>query len=476
MAGANTNAHIPSVGHDGVVVSWITALQWVFGGAPSLLTAGYAKYKSRLFRVANLDHWVVLVSGRMIEELRKMPEDVASFLEAADDFMQSTYTHKRCLLENPFHVRVVQQQLTKHLPELCDAVFDEMAYSFAAEIPLSDGDLAGWHDVTVLPTIQNIIARVSTRVLVGPALARNPEYIKIAINFTLDVVIRARVINFFPNLLKPLAGRLSMLIPSVMDKGFSILEPVIAGQKLARNAPTLETEAMEPNCDLLNWLIDEAPPEDCSDRTIATLLMNLNLAAIYSTSMVCTHILYNLVSWPEYIEPIRAEISECTGRHGWTKLAFNDMVLLDSFMKESVRHNGGSAYSGIRKLKRPVRFEDGTDLPAGTFLAVAAAPTHLDEQLYPNSRTFDGYRFQKLRENSLDAGAQHSMVAVNNDFLVFGLGKHRQYFHPGRFFAVLEMKATLAYLLMHYDVVLPSQTRPKDRWVGESCIPDPNAR
>ncbi|EJD40950.1 hypothetical protein AURDEDRAFT_169927, partial [Auricularia subglabra TFB-10046 SS5] len=264
------------------------------------MTHHYSQYKSTLFRVANLDHWIVLVSGSLIEEFRKLPEDVASFLEAADDFMQSTYTHKRCLLEIPFHVRVVQHQLTKHLPELCDAVSDEIADAFRTELP------ACWTDVAVLPTLQAIIARVGTRVLVGPELARDPEYIKTAIGFTLDVVVRARIIKSFPNILNPFVGKLVSLIPSVMDKGLKMLEPVIEKQKLNRKILGEDKD----QCNFLNWLLDEAPADDNSPRTISILLMNLNLAAIYSTAMVCTHILYNLVTWPEYIDPIRAEISE----------------------------------------------------------------------------------------------------------------------------------------------------------------------
>ncbi|EJD32205.1 hypothetical protein AURDEDRAFT_27379, partial [Auricularia subglabra TFB-10046 SS5] len=93
---------------------------------------------------------------------------------------------------------------------------------------------------------------------------------------------------------------------------------------------------------------------------------------------------------------------------------------------------------------------------------------------YPDSQTFDRFRFYNRRENSLDGGAENSMVSVNNNFLVFGLMFDS--LQPGRFFAVMEMKATLVYLLMHYDVYNPEKKRPADRWIGESCIPNPTAK
>lgn len=43
---------------------------------------------------------------------------------------------------------------------------------------------------------------------------------------------------------------------------------------------------MSRQFDMATWLIQAAPANDCSDETIATMLMNLNLASIYSTSMV----------------------------------------------------------------------------------------------------------------------------------------------------------------------------------------------
>lgn len=39
---------LPAVGHGSWMASWITGLYWVFGGAPSLVFAGYAKVSNLL--------------------------------------------------------------------------------------------------------------------------------------------------------------------------------------------------------------------------------------------------------------------------------------------------------------------------------------------------------------------------------------------------------------------------------------------
>lgn len=51
-------------------------------------------------------------------------------------------------------------------------------------------------------------------------------------------------------------------------------------------------------------------------------------------------------------------------------------------------------------------------------------------------------------------------------------------FSPGRFFAANELKAMMAYLVMHYDVRLGDgeTERPKDIEFGVHIIPNPDAK
>ena len=47
---------------------------------------------------------------------------------------------------------------------------------------------------------------------------------------------------------------------------------------------------------------------------------------------------------------------------------------------------------------------------------------------------------------------------------------------PGRFFAVNELKAMMAYLLLNYDVKMENEgVRPKDSFKGTRTYPDPVA-
>lgn len=46
---------------------------------------------------------------------------------------------------------------------------------------------------------------------------------------------------------------------------------------------------------------------------------------------------------------------------------------------------------------------------------------------------------------------------------------------PGRFFAVNELKAMLAYVLLTYDVKTVDGERPEQKWFAQQCVPNPTA-
>ncbi|ESK83523.1 cytochrome p450 [Moniliophthora roreri MCA 2997] len=70
------------------------------------------------------------------------------------------------------------------------------------------------------------------------------------------------------------------------------------------------------------------------------------------------------------------------------------------------------------------------------------------QDTYPAPDDFNAARFAKLRDMEGE-GVKHQVVTPTLDWVNFGTGKHAC---PGRFFAVNELKAMLAHVLMKYDV------------------------
>ena len=148
------------------------------------------------------------------------------------------------------------------------------------------------------------------------------------------------------------------------------------------------------------------------------------------------HALYNLVSHPEYITPIREEIEPLVATLGWQKKTVTKMRKLDSFLKESIRLHPLSA-SKIHPVlllnnvvgssryvdKKPFTFSNGVTLPVGATVMVPVLPVHQDEDIYKNASKFEGFRFYKMREEEGDT-AKTYCVNTNHNFLTFGHGTH----------------------------------------------------
>lgn len=60
-----------------------------------------------------------------------------------------------------------------------------------------------------------------------------------------------------------------------------------------------------------------------------------------------THVLFELATRPEYVEPLRAEAQEVTEAEGWSKSAMTKLYKLDSFMRECIRHSGRSTSQSL---------------------------------------------------------------------------------------------------------------------------------
>jgi cytochrome P450 len=145
--------------------------------------------------------------------------------------------------------------------------------------------------------------------------------------------------------------------------------------------------------------------------------------------------LYDLAAYPEHIAPLREEIEGVIGDGGWRKANIEKMWKLDSFIKESLRLHAIHArkhsvlilivVANRRKVVKPFTFSDGRKVTPGETLAAPANAIHLDDQIYENAESFDGFRFSKLRKQ--DESAKHLSVSISPDYLAFGYGRHPWY-------------------------------------------------
>lgn len=220
-----------------------------------------------------------------------------------------------------------------------------------------------------------------------------------------------------------------------------------------------------------------ATEEESDPASLAHLEVVMSLASIHTSQMNAVHVLYDLVSRPEYIDPIREEIRHVLKEDGkwmqWQKTSFSKLRKLDSFMRESQRFNPPTLLSMHRVMLQDHQFADGTVLPKDSHISMAVNAIQNDPDVTPNPEVFDGFRYYKLRQQEGESHL-HQFSTTQEKILNFGHGANSC---PGRFFASLEIKIILVRLIMDFDWKLPDgQGRPENLTAHEFIFPNPDGK
>ncbi|KAF9225200.1 cytochrome P450 [Gyrodon lividus] len=459
---------IPTVGSSTWLGSWWAGIRFMTNAA-EVIQEGYKKHKASPFKIARLYRWAVVVSGReLLEAVCKSPEDELSFVEATNDTLKVKYMMGQQIDANPYHVRIIRSQLTRNLGILSPDIRDEIVTAFEEILDLRGNE---WKSVPALQTIQNVVCRTSNRIFVGLPLCRNPDWVDLNIKFTLDVVKGAMVIALFPNFLAPLVARFMTSVPGSKTRGMKHLGPII--EERWKHMDEYGKAWADKPVYFLSWLIDEAEGSQRSVQDLTLRVLAVNFAAIHTSSNGFTQALYHLAANPQYMQPLREEVESIVEQEGWSKGALAKMRKVDSFLKESQRMEGVASLSMTRKAMKDFTFSDGTVVPKGATVSVAAQPTHLDNEIYENADMFDPFRFANMHDDDGE-GTKHQFVSTNLEYLAFGHGRHSC---PGRFFAASELKSMLAHVVVSYDIKLEDNaTRPQSLYVGSSIRAHPTAK
>lgn len=188
-----------------------------------------------------------------------------------------------------------------------------------------------------------IFARSSSRIVAGETLCRNEKWLETVKNYTIDVGITVIVLRPFPKFLRPLVAR---MLPSVhrLKKRMAwvkseLFVPMI---NYRRHAERVDPKYEKPD-DYLQWIMDLADnPKDKEPSFMAhNVFIIMTLAFVHTSTMLTTHLLFDIVDMPQYLEPLREEIREIL-KDGWsnaTQASFVSQHRMDSFMKEVQRFN-----------------------------------------------------------------------------------------------------------------------------------------
>ncbi|KAF7336908.1 hypothetical protein MVEN_02127100 [Mycena venus] len=470
---------IPAIpGTSGLIRSYLGALRFLYQ-AREIISLGYNYDHDGVFRLSRVSRWEYLVIGKKrVLEVASAPGHVLSLDEGLRDALQSDYTMGPETTINPYHIDVVRGALTRNLGRCFPRVCDEIVHAFDDVLELHNKE---WKLVQVFPALNKIVARTTSRLFVDLPLCRDPDYLTLCIDNTMDIFIWGTVINLLPGVLKPILAPLISKRKRNLRRALKFLGPMI-DERVKQDNEYGSDWSDRPN-DLISWLLNVAHGEERMTPILTQRILTLYAVSIQTSSMTLTSALYDLVTYPEHILPMREEAERVVVAQGWTKAALGNMHKIDSFLRESMRMS--SQIIGLmRKViaKDGFKFSDGKTIPYGSFICVPMAAAQLDPENYDNAEVFDGFRFARQREEQSSgvvgdrdtregprAFTRH-MVTTGFDHVVFGHGQHAC---PGRFFAATELKAMLAHILINYDIKAENDTRPPDIRMAEATLPNP---
>ncbi|KAH7089221.1 cytochrome P450 monooxygenase-like protein [Paraphoma chrysanthemicola] len=443
---------------------------------------GCQKFKDSVYQMVTSDgQSSVVIPQKLLPELRKLPDDVLSSAEAVDQLMEMKYTQIEADAKLLAHT--VKADLTPALGRLnsiiCAEVDDALERYMPpcndwTEIPINDRSMSSlcrlWRMALIHEAFTNIsrvyadfrtrnlvidiVAQVSGRVFVGPDLSHDPDYLECATKYTHCIVEAIRAIKNIRPWLKPfLAPRLPEVqrLRDMEKRAAKILRPLVRER--------LEAEKADPNWqkpdDMMQWLLINA--EYTSVERLAKVQLGVIFGGIHTTSMSATNILYTLAVTPEYIGPLREELREVMADNDGklTVRALQQMVKLDSYMREVSRLYPPGITPFIRHLYKGITLSNGQYIPPGVTIEGPADIIYSDPELDPNSTKFDGFRHYKLRQGGASTDhARNQFVTSNESNLTFGYGRHAC---PGRFFAANEIKMITARLILAFDIEMPGK-------------------
>ncbi|EFE32723.1 cytochrome P450 monooxygenase, putative [Trichophyton benhamiae CBS 112371] len=455
---------------------WLLRLRFV-RGSMSIIRGGYSKYKDSMFKISRNDADILVISNKYVDELRNLPEEELSGIEAHIRNLLGSISTTHVMLETNLHTRVLQTKLTPALGLIFDDMKDELNFALETELPECKDK---WVPISINHLMLRLLARVSARIFVGRANCRNEEWLSASIDYTENIFITVMTLRMMPRYLHPFVAPLLpwyWRIRSNLATAKRFIGPIIRER---REAEARQGKDYQKHEDLLQWMMDGANEKESNPDMIAHIELLLTLASIHTSSMATSNVMYDLCAHPEYFEPLREEMLSARREDGgWRKTTLTKLRKLDSFLKESQRMNPPSQLAFNRVVRSTLKLSDGTVLPAGTHFNIASDAIMNDPAKLPGGgdpEVFDGFRYERLRSDPAhpENANRFQLAMTDSNNLHFGHGK---YACPGRFFASNEIKMIITELLLRYDFKYPEgQERPRSLSADENLYPDPDAR
>ncbi|KAH8888270.1 cytochrome P450 [Thozetella sp. PMI_491] len=422
------------------------------------LAGANAKYPDQPYMVDFQDP-TCIIPAYCIEKLKNLPDAQLSTNGSMYDRFAIRWTNSGWVgKELAFSIKY---DLAKEVDGFFSTIQDEISHAGVQSLPFS----SEWTAVDPQEALVQIVGPVIGRMMIGAPLNRDKSWLSASIYHAMAVIIYSNWLRQFPSVLRPIIApflpqkravertkrAIADAITPILDQQMTALEEVSKG-------PSVPSETGR----LTKWLLKRYKPG--LNRLFSPSLVirdhySLCFAAIHGPTLLLTHALIDLASYPQYITPLREEVDRELANapfEQWTRATLDKMQLLDAFCKESARTNPNGLIAWLRKTHQPVTLSTGHVIPADTL--IAATNPYFNHAATPWIEDPGKFYPERWVEDRSDAypNPDFRFGSASIDSLIFGCGRHAC---PGRPLGTYVVKDVMAYILSKWDVRLKGEWR-----------------
>ncbi|KXJ90433.1 cytochrome P450 [Microdochium bolleyi] len=453
-AGRPKSPRLPTINPPKSWLSFFTQdnIKYYLENGKEVQRRGAVEYNDEPYNVITTDGTVTVLPPRFAQEIRNEPS--LSFLAVAATNLQSHLQGFDVYAVDTIQGELMLNVARKRLPKILARISRPLAEEASLAVYGSLGSSTEWKTDHPYEHMLNLIARMSSRLFLGPDLCRDETWLNVTKSFAVNSFQASDILRRYPTWLRGFAA--TWLVPQakLVRQQATEAEALVAAvlnarkkqQALNRENTTAgqEGDNDEEQEYAIDWFEEEA-----AGRTynVGKVQLLLSAVAIQTTTDLLNEVILQLAQRPDYVQELRAEIAGVLRAAGaWTKPALFNMKLLDSAIKEAQRMRPVLFGAMPRIALAPVTIP-GTNIviPKGGRVSVSSL-LHHDPAVYANPHEYNIHRFADMRDG--DSDAQSHLVSTGPASLGFGHGNHAC---PGRFFAANELKIALCYLLINYD-------------------------
>ncbi|KAJ8128620.1 hypothetical protein O1611_g5015 [Lasiodiplodia mahajangana] len=465
----NLQTAFPTVGHRNEWFSDVRTKIKSLWKTADWAAEGYIKYTklNTPYMISTLDRgqMIVLPHGQM-KMLYKLPEDRLDVFGTLQQQIQAQYTVRdQRVVRDPYHRYLIPSQITRELNTLTPKMVTEIESGFESIW----GTETEWKEVPLWKACFHVVARATNVALCGAPLCNNKEYLQCLDKQSTAFFAGSTLISITPEFLRSITGFLVRLWCLYYSKKFARICGPHIEERVRETRAGVSSKMNIKYKDGLQLIIDEAISRDDSTQLATSLIADriliTNNVTLQGVTFTVQHLLLCLMSSDPslgYIETLREECRKALDHAGgtWNLEAVRSLKLVDSAIRESMRITPFASIAMSRTVVDPqgIEIQQGSSaavvIPWGTLLGIPIESIHYDDDIYPDARRFNPFRFvtpQPLSGEKATLAYTTSKPATTADDQFFGFGTSKNPC-PGRFLAVHEVKLVLAHILLNYEL------------------------